>query len=65
MEFYTHTLNNGIRIIHKPDMSEVGYCGIIINAGSRDEKEEEHGMAHFIEHVVFKGTKKRKSYNFV
>jgi len=63
MEFYTHTLNNGIRIIHKPDMSEVGYCGIIINAGSRDEKEEEHGMAHFIEHVVFKGTKKRKAFH--
>jgi predicted Zn-dependent peptidase len=63
MEFYTHTLNNGIRIIHKPEKSEVGYCGIIINAGSRDEKEHEHGMAHFIEHVVFKGTKKRKAFH--
>ncbi|MCW3807536.1 M16 family metallopeptidase [Plebeiibacterium marinum] len=63
MEFYTYTLDNGIRVIHKPEMSEVGYCGIIINAGSRDEKEDEHGMAHFIEHVVFKGTKKRKAFH--
>ncbi len=63
MEFYTHTLNNGIRIIHKPENGEVGYCGMIINAGSRDEKENEHGMAHFIEHVVFKGTKKRKAFH--
>ncbi|WP_068471714.1 M16 family metallopeptidase [Saccharicrinis aurantiacus] len=63
MEFYTHTLENGIRIIHKPEKSEVGYCGMIINAGSRDEEEHEHGMAHFIEHVVFKGTKKRRAYH--
>ncbi len=63
MEFYTHTLANGIRIIHKPEQSEVGYCGMIINAGSRDEEEEEHGMAHFIEHVFFKGTKKRKAFH--
>lgn len=63
MEFKTYTLNNGIRIIHKPEKSEVGYCGIIINAGSRDEDVNEHGMAHFIEHVVFKGTKKRKAFH--
>ncbi|TLX75605.1 insulinase family protein [Labilibacter sediminis] len=63
MIFNTHTLNNGIRIIHKQESSEVGYCGMIINAGSRDEKENEHGMAHFIEHVVFKGTKKRKAFH--
>ncbi|WP_027472254.1 M16 family metallopeptidase [Saccharicrinis fermentans] len=63
MEYYTHTLNNGIRIIHKPENGEVGYCGVIINAGSRDEDENEHGMAHFIEHVVFKGTKKRKAFH--
>ncbi len=63
MEFNTYTLKNGIRIIHKSEKSEVGYCGIIINAGSRDEEEEEHGMAHFIEHVIFKGTKKRKAFH--
>ncbi len=63
MEFYTHTLNNGIRVIHKEENSDVAYCGIIINAGSRDEKEQEQGLAHFIEHVVFKGTEKRKAFH--
>ncbi|MBK3518345.1 M16 family metallopeptidase [Carboxylicivirga marina] len=63
MDYQIHTLRNGIRIIHKQDKSPVAYCGLIINTGSRDEKEEEHGMAHFIEHVIFKGTKKRKAYH--
>ncbi len=63
MEYQIYTLRNGIRVIHKQDKSPVGYCGLIINAGSRDEKDEEHGMAHFIEHVIFKGTKKRKAYH--
>ena len=63
MDYQIYTLKNGIRIIHKEDKSSVGYCGLIINTGSRDEKENEHGMAHFIEHVIFKGTKKRKAYH--
>ncbi|MCG8582082.1 MAG: insulinase family protein [Bacteroidales bacterium] len=63
MDYQIFTLRNGIRIIHKQDKSPVAYCGLIINTGSRDEKEEEHGMAHFIEHVIFKGTKKRKAYH--
>ncbi|WP_430810220.1 MULTISPECIES: M16 family metallopeptidase [unclassified Carboxylicivirga] len=63
MDYQIFTLSNGIRVIHKQDKSAVGYCGLIINTGSRDEKEEEHGMAHFIEHVIFKGTKKRKAYH--
>lgn len=65
MEIFTHTLPNGIRIIHHPTKSPVGYCGLIINTGSRDERENEHGMAHFIEHVIFKGTKKRKTYHIL
>lgn len=65
MEYQHFTLPNGIRVIHKQDKSSVGYCGLIINAGSRDEEEQEHGMAHFIEHVVFKGTKKRKAYHIL
>lgn len=65
MEYQNYTLPNGIRIIHKQDKSTVGYCGLIINTGSRDEEEQEHGMAHFIEHVVFKGTKKRKAYHIL
>ena len=61
MEFYTFKLPNGIRVIHKQVNSPVSHCGLIINAGSRDETPEETGLAHFIEHVLFKGTKKRKT----
>ncbi len=65
MFFYTHTLSNGIRLIHHPIDSPVGYCSLLINAGSRDESEDEHGLAHFIEHVIFKGTQKRKAYHIL
>lgn len=65
MEFAQHQLPNGIRIIHKPSTSAVAHCALIINAGSRDEQPEEQGLAHFIEHVIFKGTKKRKAYHIL
>jgi predicted Zn-dependent peptidase len=65
MTYQTHTLSNGLRIIHKPDASAVAYCGIAINTGSRDENEEEQGMAHFIEHMLFKGTEKRRSGHII
>lgn len=48
-----------------PDQSAVTYCGIVINTGSRDEAEEEQGMAHFIEHMLFKGTEKRRSGHII
>ncbi len=64
-DFLTHTLPNGIRLIHKPDASPVGHLGILINTGSRDEKPDEHGLAHFIEHSVFKGTGKRKAFHIL
>ncbi len=64
-DFLTHTLSNGIRLIHKPDNSPVGHLGILINAGSRDEGPDEHGLAHFIEHSVFKGTGKRKAFHIL
>jgi predicted Zn-dependent peptidase len=54
MSYQTHVLPNGIKIIHKKFASTVAHCGLIINAGSRDEKKEEHGLAHFIEHALFK-----------
>jgi len=57
MEFQTHTLNNGIRVIHKQTNRTVSHCGLVINSGSRDELADEHGLAHFIEHGLFKGTK--------
>jgi predicted Zn-dependent peptidase len=62
-DFLTHTLKNGIRIIHKNTDSPVAHLGVLINAGSRDEKKGEHGLAHFIEHSVFKGTKKRRAFH--
>ncbi len=65
IDYLTHTLSNGIRLIHKPDASPVGHLGILINTGSRDEKAEEHGLAHFIEHSVFKGTSRRKAFHIL
>lgn len=65
MEYQTQILKNGLRIIHKQSQSNVSYCGFIINAGTRDEQEYEYGMAHFVEHMLFKGTKKRKSYHII
>lgn len=65
MEFELHTLQNGIRVIHKRANSPVAYCCIMINAGTRDELDMEHGIAHFIEHVIFKGTKKRKAFHIM
>ncbi len=65
MEFYTHTLANGIRIIHKRVKSEVAHFGWMINVGSRDEEDHEFGMAHFIEHILFKGTEKRKMHHIL
>lgn len=63
--FETYKFSNGIRVIHKQVDSLVSHCGFIINTGSRDETTNEHGLAHFIEHVIFKGTKKRKAYHIL
>ena len=65
MEFFIHTLKNGIRLIHQPVASPVAHCGILVNTGSRDEQAEQHGMAHFIEHLIFKGTHKRKAHHIL
>jgi predicted Zn-dependent peptidase len=62
-EFQLYQLSNGIRLIHQEVKSNVGHLGVIINAGSRDEEADEQGIAHFIEHSIFKGTKKRKAYH--
>ena len=60
-----HTLSNGLRIIHEPSLSKVAYCGFAVDAGTRDELENEQGMAHFVEHLIFKGTKKRKAWHIL
>ncbi|MDR2840812.1 MAG: insulinase family protein [Paludibacter sp.] len=65
MIYHTHTLPNGLRIIVKPEKSEVVYCGAVINVGSRDELENELGMAHFVEHLLFKGTTKRSARQII
>jgi predicted Zn-dependent peptidase len=65
MDFCTFELSNGIRVIHLQTASVVSHCGLIINAGSRDELEHQQGLAHFIEHSIFKGTKKRKTYHIL
>jgi len=57
--------NNGLRLIYQQHISEVSHFGIIINAGTRDESEEIMGMAHFIEHMLFKGTHKRKALQII
>ncbi|MCX6328943.1 MAG: pitrilysin family protein [Bacteroidia bacterium] len=62
MQLLNHTLDNGIRLIHHRTNGMVAHCGLIINIGSRDEKASEHGMVHFIEHMLFKGTRKHKAY---
>lgn len=62
--FYTK-LDNGLRLVHMRDRSPVAYCGFAINVGTRDELPEESGMAHFVEHLLFKGTEKRKAYHIV
>ena len=64
-EYLTYTFRNGIRLIHQGSDSPVGHLGIIINAGSRDELLDEHGIAHFIEHCIFKGTKNRKAFHIL
>lgn len=60
-----HTLPNGLRIIHEPSPSKVAYCGFAVDAGTRDEAENEQGMAHFVEHLIFKGTQKRKAWHIL
>jgi len=59
MEYHIHTLPNGIRLLHVPSASPISHACIIINSGSRDEGSGKAGLAHFIEHLVFKRTRKR------
>ena len=61
MKYNTYTLSNGLRVIHLPSASPVVYCGYEIAAGTRDEEPGEEGLAHFVEHVTFKGTARRSS----
>ena len=65
MHYLSDVLSNNLRIIHLPTCSEVAYCGFAIHAGTRDEQSKEFGLAHFVEHMLFKGTNKRKSWHIL
>ncbi len=60
-----YTLPCGLRVIHQPTLSKVAYCGFAVDAGTRDETWDEPGMAHFVEHLIFKGTRKRKAWHIL
>lgn len=64
-EFVIFELSNGLRVVHKQVNRPVAHCGLMINSGTRDELEDEHGLAHFIEHAIFKGTTKRRSFHIL
>lgn len=63
--FNTCTLSNGLRIIHADSPTPVAYCGFAIDAGTRDEFPDEQGMAHCVEHLIFKGTVRRKAWHIL
>ena len=55
-QIFYHILPNGIKLVHRWTTSPVAYMGVMVGVGTRDEAPEENGMAHYIEHCVFKGT---------
>ena len=61
-EFETYILPNGIKGIHRRTKSNITHCALVVNAGTRDERKGEYGLAHFAEHAFFKGTAHRKAY---
>jgi predicted Zn-dependent peptidase len=61
IDYQLHTLANGIRILLKHSPSTITHCCFVVNAGSRDEPEHKEGLAHFIEHLLFKETEKRNT----
>ena len=63
--YNTITLENGLRIIHLPSYSQVVYCGIAVKAGTRHELPGEEGLAHFCEHLSFKGTEHRSAVQII
>ena len=60
-----HTLSNGLRVVYARRDGNVAYCGLAVNAGSRDENSRLLGLAHFVEHTIFKGTRKRRAWHIL
>src|SRR5688572_30156357 len=66
LEYQIHTLPNGIRILHKQVLhTKIAHSGFTLDIGSRDENETQLGLAHFWEHMAFKGTEKRKAFHIL
>lgn len=65
MEYNTCMMEDGLRVIHLAAASPVVYCGYAINAGTRDEEPGDEGLAHFCEHITFKGTSRRKAWHIL
>lgn len=65
MEYTTRTLPCGLRIICAPSPTDVVYCGMAVDSGTRDELDRESGIAHFTEHLSFKGTSRRKAWHII
>ena len=65
MTIHYHTLPNGLRLVHVSATTQVAWCGLAVNAGSRDERDGQHGLAHFVEHTIFKGTEHRRAWHIL
>ena len=65
MNYNTFQLDNGLRVIHLPSESQVIYCGIAVKAGTRNEEPGQEGLAHFCEHLAFKGTEHRSAVQII
>jgi len=65
MQYSSFVLSNGLRIVHLSSESPVSYCGFAVHAGTRDEQSGQYGLAHFVEHTLFKGTEKRKVHHIL
>ena len=63
--YKTYTLLNGIRLIHREKKGEIAHLVLLMGTGSRDELSTENGLAHCVEHMIFKGTENRKAYHIL
>lgn len=65
-EYQIYTFPNGIRVAHKTvTHTQIAHCGIMLDIGSRDERPQQQGLAHFWEHMAFKGTKQRSAFHIL
>ena len=58
-------LPNGIKLIHREKAGEIAHLVLMVETGTRDEQAHQNGLAHFVEHTIFKGTQNRKAYHIL